>query len=242
MQDDDMGASDRFSRTIPKDKVGGAAQWELRPLAAGTRVGVSAPLSARPSTAERTQEGYEAGRAQGYADVMRSAQQARAADLQRLEALLAQLQGQLQARIDELSSATADSLLDLAVDIAAQVLRREVQTRRDAILPVVQEALAMVVGSHPSPTVHLAPRDFELVRESLAGDGQLQGCRFVADASVAPGGCRIETPHGEVDATVATRWRRVVQTLGVDVPAPPIDAADDSAAAPVDPGAGPAAR
>jgi len=33
----DMGASDRFSHRIPKDKVGGVAQWELRPLASGNR-------------------------------------------------------------------------------------------------------------------------------------------------------------------------------------------------------------
>jgi flagellar assembly protein FliH len=222
-----MGASDKFSRTIPKDKLGGTTQWELRPLAAGTRVGGSAPLSARPSTAERFQEGYEAGRAQGHAEVLRSAQQARAADLQRLETLLAQL----QVRIDELAGATADSLLDLAVDIAAQVLRREVQTRRDAILPVVREALSLVIDSHAHPTIRLAPRDFELVREALSADGQFQGCRFAADPGLAPGGCRIETPHGEVDATLATRWRRVVQTLGVEAPVPPIDDGDAAAQA-----------
>lgn len=223
-----MGASDRFSRTISKDKIGGTANWELRPLAGGTRGPGSAPLSARASEASREKSGYEAGQAQGYADAMRNVQQARAADLQRLEALLAQLQG----RFDELCVRGADCLLDLALDIAAQVLRREVQTHREAILPVVREALAMVIDSHAHPTVRLAPLDFELVREALQPDSRYHGCRFLADPAIQPGGCRVESPHGEVDATVATRWRRVVQTLGssaappeVAIDSPPTDSA-----------------
>lgn len=210
-----MGASDRFSRTIPKDRVEGAAQWELRPLTGGTRVPGGAPLSARPSAAEREKSGYEAGRAQGYAEVMKSAQQARAADLQRLDGLLAQM----QVRIEEMATGTADALLDLALDIAAQVLRSELRVRREAVLPVVREALSLVIETAAHPTVRLAPKDFELVRDALKADGQYHGCRFVSDPGIQPGGCRVETPHGEIDATVATRWRRVVQTLGIEGPA-----------------------
>jgi len=223
-----MGASDRFSRTIPKDKIGGTANWELRPLAGGTRIAGSAPLSVRGTGAGREQNGYEAGRAQGYADVMRSAQQARAADLQRLESLLAQLQG----RFDELAVQGADRLLDLALDIAAQVLRREIQTQRDAVLPVVREALALIIDSHAHPTVRLSPHDFELVREALRADAQFHGCRFLADPAIQPGGCRVESPQAEVDASLATRWRRVVQALGCNAPAPEITIEESSADAP----------
>jgi flagellar assembly protein FliH len=221
-----MGASDRFSRTIPKDQVGDSAPFELRPLAAGRRVGGSAQLSARPTDAERTREGYEAGKAQGYADAQRSVQQARAADVQRLEQLLAAL----TAEFDGLAARTADTLLDLAVDIAAQVLRQEVQIRRDAILPVVHEALALVEHARAKPTLRLAPADVEQVRSALDADGRLQGCRIVADPAIGAGGCRVESASGEVDATLATRWRRVLQSLGTDAAPPAIDAA-----APADP-------
>ena len=213
-----MGANERFSRTIPKDQIGDASQWELRPLAGGKRVTGSSQMSARPSDSDRVKDGYEAGKALGYADALRSAQQARAADLQRLETMLARL----QAEFNDLSARTADSLLDLAIDIAAQVLRQEVRMHRDAILPVVREALSLVAGTHAHPTVRLAQIDFELVRAALQPDGQFHGCRFVCDPTVAPGGCRVESPHGEIDATLATRWRRVLQTLGASAPAPQI--------------------
>jgi flagellar assembly protein FliH len=223
-----MGAPERFSRTIPKAKVGGASQWELRPLAGGTRLSGSAPLSARATDAAREQSGFEVGRAQGYADGMRSAQQARAADLQRLEALIAQLRG----GFDELSTRTADVLLDLALDIAAQVVRRDVQTHRDTILPVVREALGMVIESHAHPTLRLAPADFALVRQALLEDGRFQGCRCVEDPSISAGGCRVETAHGEIDATLETRWRKVVQSLGCTTAPPQPAPAEPSAAAP----------
>jgi len=213
-----MGAPERFSRTIPKAKVEGASQWEMRPLAAGTRVPGSTALSARGTDASREQSGYEAGQAQGYTEALRSAQQARAIEAQRVQGLLAQL----RSGFDELSSQTADALLDLALDVAAQVLRREVQTRRDAILPVVREALGVIIESHAHPTVRLAPADFALVRDALKDDGRLHGCRCVEDPAIQPGGCRVESAHGEVDATLATRWRRVVQALGCNTPVPEI--------------------
>ena len=225
-----MGAPERFSRTIPKDKLAGASQWEMRPLAGGTRAPGATTLSARGTDGNREQSGYEAGRAQGYAEAMRAAQQARAVESQRVQSLLAQL----RSGFDELSGQTADALLDLALDVAAQVLRREVQTRRDAILPVVREALGVIIESHAHPTVRLAPADFALVRETLQADGRLHGCRCVEDPSITPGGCRVESAHGEIDATLATRWQRVIQSLGCNTPAPEItvaavEAAPDSA-------------
>ncbi len=213
-----MGASDRFSRTIPKDQLGDTAQWELRPLASGRRVGDSTPLSARPSDADRRRDGYEAGKAQGYAEAMRSAQQARAADLQRLESLLAALRSEFEG----LSVRTADALLDLAIEIAAQVLRQEVRTHREVILPVVHEALGLLEAARVHPTVRLAPIDLDLVRTAAQADGQIQGCRFVADASIAPGGCRVDSASGEIDATLPTRWRRVLQTLGTEAVMPEV--------------------
>ena len=222
-----MGAPERFSRTIPKAKVGDASQWELRPLAAGTRLPGSTSLSARGTDSAREKNGYEAGQAQGYADAMRSAQQARAVEAQRVENLLVQL----RSGFDELSGRTADALLDLALDVAAQVVRREVQTHRDAILPVVREARGLVFESHAHPTVRLAPADFALVRQAMQEDGRFHGCRCVEDPAIQAGGCRVESAHGEIDATLATRWRRVVQSLGCSTPPPDIDSAAGAAAA-----------
>ncbi len=207
-----MGASDRvFSRKIPRDQVGDAANWELRSL------GEASQVSRNPTGlwSERERRAFERGREQGALEAHRAAQQARAGHLERIGNVIANL----QAALDELASRGADALLDLSLEVARQVLRRELALRRDVALPAVREAIALIVDHAAHPRVHLNPQDHALVCGELEADSSHRGCRFVADASVPPGGCRIETPQGEIDATLATRWRRVISTLGVDGPA-----------------------
>jgi flagellar assembly protein FliH len=48
------------------------------------------------------------------------------------------------------------------------------------------------------------------------GDEAPGAWRIVEDHRVEPGGCRVVSPTCEVDATLATRWKRVVEALGRD--------------------------
>jgi flagellar assembly protein FliH len=211
LQESALGASDRIlSRKIPKEKVGAASTWELRSL------GETAQVSRNPTGlwSERERRAFERGREQGVLETTRAAQLVRAGHLERIGQVVANL----QAGLDELASRGADALLDLSLEIARQVVRGELSVRRDAALPAVREAIALIVDHAAHPHVHLSPQDYELVRAELEADASHRGCRFVSDPSVPPGGCRIETPQGEIDATLDTRWRRVVATLGADHP------------------------
>ena len=204
-----MGASDRiFSRKIPKDQVDGASNWELRSL------GETAQVSRNPNSlwSERERRAFERGREQGALEAHRAAQQARAGHLARMGNVIASL----QAALDELASHGADALLDLSLEVARQVLRRELTLERDAAVPAVREAIALISDHTAHPRVHLSPQDYALVSAELEADATHRGCRFISDPSVPPGGCRIETPQGEIDATLETRWRRVIGALGID--------------------------
>jgi flagellar assembly protein FliH len=209
-----LGASDRvFSRKIPKDQVGEASNWELRSLGQTAQVS----RNANGLWSERERRAFERGREQGALEATRAAQQVRAGHAERM----GQVIGNLQAALDELASRGADALLDLSLEVAQQVVRRELALRRDAALPVVREAIALITDHAAHPRVRLNPQDFELVSAELEADASHRGCRFVADPGVAPGGCVIETPQGEIDAAVATRWRRVIAMLGAERPGPP---------------------
>jgi len=209
-----LGASDRiFSRKIPKDEVGDASSWELRSLGQTAQVS----RNANGLWSERERRAFERGREQGALEATRAAQQVRAGHAERI----GQVIGKLQAALDELASRGADALLDLSLEVARQVVRRELTLRRDAALPAVRDAIALITDHAAHPRVHLSPQDYELVSAELEAEATHRGCRFVADPGVAPGGCRIETPQGAVDATLATRWRRVIATLGAEQPAWP---------------------
>ena len=124
------------------------------------------------------------------------------------------VQIKMRARFGELHEAGADALLDLAFTIARQVIRRETAIRRDALLPLAREAVSMVVDQHANPRVFLHPHDLATLQPEFEADGLFKGCRFIADPRIARGGCRVETAQGEIDATLASRWERVLASLG----------------------------
>jgi flagellar assembly protein FliH len=202
-----MGASDRFTNHIPRARVGTTESWSPQ------------PLDGRPSVLSREMEArivaregiaFQRGREVGFAEAAQIAQQTRQRHVDQVDRVMQSLQG----RFAELEGAGADRVLDLALAIAAQVVRREVR-RPESLLAAVREAVTAVVDQHAHPRVHVNPQDFEVLRGSIADDGLLGGCRFIADAGVPPSGCRVEVPTGEVDATLETRWRRVLGTLGM---------------------------
>jgi len=203
-----MGAPDRITRFIPKELIGKADSWELQPLGARPRTRNAMP--AEPSRQEIEQRALERGRELGFAEAARIAQQVRGQHAEQIGAVL----GELRARFAELEGGAADAVLALAFTIARQVLRFETSVRPDAALPVVREALAAVIDQHAKPRVLVHPDDFDLVRDELEADGRFRGAHFIPDPSVGRGGCRVETPHGDIDATLATRWHRVLADLG----------------------------
>ncbi len=219
-----MGAPEKyFGRFIPKERVGDVASWEFQPLGGAGGTPPRGSGTTAPMTSERERRAFERGRQQGFHEGQQEAQRQRAQHARELERVL----GELRGRFAELESAAADAVLDLAIEIARQVVRREIELQRDAVLPIVREAVSAIVDQHTHPRVHLHPDDLWLIQADLDTDGLYQGCRFVPDASVARGGCRVETAQSEVDATLATRWRRALGALGVDADElPPIEDAD----------------
>jgi flagellar assembly protein FliH len=202
-----MGAPDSkgFRGFIPKNEVGEAATWEFASLS-GDVVARGAPAQ----MTERERRLFERGRVQGQTEGQLAERRVKVEHGTRVAALIEHI----RVRFAELEASGGDAVLDLAIMIARQVVRREIAIQRDALLPVAREAVAMIVDQHVHPRVYLNPQDFASLRVDFEADGLFKGCRFIADARVARGGCRVETAQGEVDATLATRWERVLASIG----------------------------
>jgi flagellar assembly protein FliH len=202
-----MGAPDSkgFRGFIPKEQIGEAASWEFASLS-GEAVARGAPAQ----MTERERRAFERGRAQGHTEGQAAERRQKAEHGAKVGLLI----DQMRARFQELHAGGADALLDLAFTIARQVVRREIALQRDALLPVAREAVSMIVDHHAHPRVFLNPQDHTMLHADFETDGLFKGCRFIADPRVARGGCRVETAQGEIDATLATRWVRVVAALG----------------------------
>lgn len=151
---------------------------------------------------QAAEEGYQAGLAAGQAAVRaEAARLGRAAD-------------SLDQALAELDQQVADELLALAVEIARQVVRREISANGDAILGVVHEALEQLPHQHAA--IYLHPEDASLVRSHL-GDSLAHGGHRIFEApNLQVGDCLVEVGGSQIDATVATRWRRIVESLGME--------------------------
>jgi len=151
-------------------------------------------------------EGREAGLAEGYAQGNEAAR----AEAEKIQAL-----AEACARsIEELEESTGEALVNLAISIARQVLRQTLKTEPERILDVVREVLQVDGSQQGILKLRLNPADVELVDQYLKKDGTVTHWRLQADMSIDRGGCIAETALGNIDATLQTRWQRVISTLG----------------------------
>lgn len=185
-------------------------RWELASFDADAPTAAngdgSAPVTVDRQELERLREdarreGYNAGYAAGQVAAQEEAGR------------LARAAASLDEALAEFDQQVADELLALAMEIARQVVRDEISARPDVIVKVVHEALSQLPHQHA--TIFLHPDDASLVR-SYAGDALTHaGHRLLEDVRLNRGDCILESGSSQSDATLATRWRRVIETLGL---------------------------
>ena len=152
---------------------------------------------------EAHQQGFSAGHAEGIAEARASAA--------RIDAVM----NSLQHSLNELDQRVADQLLATAVEIASQMLRQSLRIKPELLLPVVREAMATLHPHSGHPALFVHPDDAALIRTHLGDQLTQNNWRIIVDATLSSGGCRIEMGASEVDATVETRWRRVIESIGI---------------------------
>jgi flagellar assembly protein FliH len=148
-------------------------------------------------------EGYAAGYQEGIAAAQASAE------------AMATLMDNLQQAMSGIDQGVADQLLTLAMEVANQVLRQSLSVQPELLLAVVKEAVSTLHPHHGQPLLFVHPDDATLVRAHLGEQMPHINWRIVEDSTLTRGGCRIEVGASEVDATLETRWRRVVEGIGI---------------------------
>jgi len=180
-------------------------QWEVVELAASAEAtSPAADLEAELARLRQT------ARDEGYAEGLAAGRQEGEQACGRMK----QLAESFNTTLDNLDFRLADMLLQLALDVARQVVAGELAARPERVLDVVNLALKEMAESSREARLLLHPDDAMLVRPHLDQVLDKTRLRIVEDVRMVRGGCLIETPQGELDATLPARWRQVVQVLG----------------------------
>lgn len=169
-------------------------------------------------TAEDIEQINESARADGYQAGFEEGKQAGEAHLadtiaQELARFLA-LVGNLQSALAHMDQSIAEQVLDLALEVASQVIRGTVAARSEALLPVIREAISALPLHHTHVLLHLNPADATVVREKIGEQLTLTGTQIIDDAAISQGGCLLKAGTSEIDATIETRWKRVLEAIG----------------------------
>lgn len=235
-----MPSSNRYyTRFIPCEELGDVTRWEfgdvrdagaLHPLVP-QRPPIPEPVAAaapdesgqqallQQAHAQGHAEGYESGLAEGQAQARLAAQQQFddyvAGQGHEAAQRLVQVAQTLEQSLAGLQQAMAQEVLQLACDIARQVVRREVLGNSQAVLPVVREALAMLVSETRPATVRLNPADWAALEKPLREEFASPRIEWLADAAVQPGDCLVESAGAVIDGTLDKRWRRAIAALGL---------------------------
>jgi flagellar assembly protein FliH len=181
-------------------------QWEVVELAASAGEATPPPVDPEAELAALR----EAARAEGYAEGMAAGR----VEGEQACGRMKQLAESFSSTLDNLDFRLADMVLELALDVARQVVAGELAARPERILDVVNLALKQMAETSREARLLLNPDDAALVRPHLDQVLDKNRLRIVEDVRIVRGGCLIETAQGDLDATLPARWRQVVQVLG----------------------------
>jgi len=176
-----------------------------KPSLGRQRTAVSAGETVREKERDAYERGYKAGEEAGYAFGNQKAKIL----VDRMNAIAVAL----ESFREELSANLEPKMVELALEIAEKVVQEEIRTNPDVVLNIAREALRRV-ANWKEITVRVNSADLEYLKENgkdlVEGNREL---RFVADDSVAPGGCLIQEEYGEVDARIEQQLNEIRDEL-----------------------------
>ncbi len=173
--------------------------------------------------AEGVAEGSLAGNAQGHAEGLKAGRAEAIRQMtQSLTAAVTTLNAAaagIDASRRELEATAVHDVLELALLLADRIAKRRGQIDRSVVLENVKEAVRLVVGA-TAVRIAINPSDHATLEETLPAIRlqlpKLQHIELVSDETMSPGGCRVFTSGGEIDATLETQLARIAADLMPD--------------------------
>jgi len=158
------------------------------------------------------EQGLAEGREQGRVEALEEARE----QLAQVQAAWSDVAGQWDAQTKQMAVEARQVVAEFALKMAERLVHRVIEVDKTVIVDQVAGALALVlkpmdvsVSIHPSERATLE----EAMPQLMAEFDHLEHIHLTEDTSVSPGGCLVSYGHGQIDATIETQIRRVVDLI-----------------------------
>ena len=158
------------------------------------------------------QEAYEKGFAQGEKDGLELGEKKAVKVIENIENLFIEISNLKR----EIIRQHEKEILELIFAIVKKILHDHVDINENTLKNIVVNALN-VTAEKGEIVLKVNPEDFDFV-EGLKPDfftkfKELKSITITSDPSITKGGCLLETPYGDVDATIETQLEKIYQSL-----------------------------
>jgi flagellar assembly protein FliH len=166
-------------------------------------------------TARELEEIHNQARREGFEQGLKQGREAGSQEFMQRFQLLDDAMQRLARPFEQLDESIEQQLVQLAMLVARQLVRRELKTDPAQVVAVVREALAALPVGARDVRLALNPEDAAMIREVLLLQEGDHAIRVIEDPVQSRGGCRVLTETSQIDATVESRLNAVIaNTLG----------------------------
>lgn len=159
------------------------------------------------------EEGYKAGFEEGHKAGFEAGQQAGKKDIRQQLAYLQQILTNLEQPLAELDQQIEEDLVNLAITMTRQLLRRELKQQPEHVIGAMRAALQALPVSDRKLKIYVNPDDLSIIQKGLSLDGDDNSRQWIEDPLMTRGGVRLETADTMVDATVEARLNSIISKL-----------------------------
>lgn len=118
---------------------------------------------------------------------------------------------------EQLYEKLSDDILDISIEVAEKIIKREVELDETILYGIVENALKTLAKDENKITIKVSPTDVEYTKEivpELLSSGQFEAKIYVSgNKDVEEGSAVIETSNGIIDANISTQLELIKEAF-----------------------------
>ena len=111
----------------------------------------------------------------------------------------------------------APDILEISVDIAKKIIKREVESDPQILMNIIVDVLKTISKNEPKINIRVRPQSASFIKDSIQDATYQYGIEskinIISDPSIEEGGCIFQTNNGIVDASIDTQLEIIKKAL-----------------------------